>query len=89
MDHPQKTTQLYTWENSGKTVGKRLHIFCLHVLNTHEEKLLVKLLGNGKDMGEIVAIAFDPLNKGYVVTSFKHGQVGVWKLKDDVKVRLF
>jgi hypothetical protein len=54
-----------------------------------KDKLVLATNENGKDMGEIVAIAFDPLNKGYVVTSFKHGQVGVWKLKDDVKVRLF
>lgn len=38
------------------------------------------------DTGEIVSIAFDPLNSGYVVTSFRNGAVGVWKLKDDTEV---
>ena len=46
------------------------------------------VLASDAEVGEIVAIAFDPLNLGFVVTSFKTGKVGIWKLKDDVKVRI-
>ncbi len=38
--------------------------------------------------GEIVAIAFDPLNEGYIVTSFRNGKIGIWKLKTNAMVCL-
>ena len=49
-----------------------------------KDRMVLASFGGGEgNTGEIVGMAFDPCNEGYVVTSSKDGKICVWKMNDN------
>ena len=52
-----------------------------------QERLVLKSMEKTQNKNEqIVAIVFDPRQEGYVITSSENGNVGLWKLRENMEV---
>ncbi len=77
------------WSTDGLLLGlpgeKDLHFRWKGGDEFKRDFMILPKMGNDSINGELVGMAFDPLNEGYVVTSSRDGMISVWKICDSDK----